>query len=207
VQYHGADRVGRGDVAVAFHGHGVPDERDDARLESYLRMVDEGIRHLIEDRDPLVLAAVDEVAARYRRITGHPAVVEGAVSGNPDDLRAEDLHERALDLMAPRFGRARRDDAARLAAAGDLAVRAVPTVVSAALAGRVEAVFLPLGVHSWGRAGEAPGEVEIHDERRPGDRDLLDLAGAAVWSAGGRVHAVPPAEVPGGGEVAALLRY
>ncbi len=47
----------------------------------------------------------------------------------------------------------------------------------------------------------------MHEQKQPGDRDLLDVAGVATWSAGGKVHALEPAEIPGGGVVAAVLRY
>ncbi len=79
--------------------------------------------------------------------------------------------------------------------------------MSAALVGRVEILFLSIEARVWGTADPDGTNVEVHDERSPKNRELLDLAAVATWSTGGRVHAVADDEVPGGGLVAALLRY
>lgn len=41
----------------------------------------------------------------------------------------------------------------------------------------------------------------------PGDEELIDLAAVETFKNGGRVYAVNPDEVPGGGVLAAVLRY
>jgi hypothetical protein len=202
---HAASRAGRGRVVAQFHGHGTPDELNEEKMAIFLRTVDGGVRHLIDAQAPLVLAGVSEVKAIYRGITRHPTVVEGSIEGNPDRMSLHELWERASSIMAPLLAGARRSDEAAFLAAGDKAAATVPEVVTAATAGRVESLFLPTGIEVWGRAEEL--RVEVHDSRQPGDRDLLDLAGAAVWLRGGTVHAVAAEEVPGGGPVAATLRY
>lgn len=207
LQHHSATRVGRGRVAVTFHGHGVPEEKGGEKLATFLHSVDGALRDLLDPDTPLILAGVAEISAVFRNLSGHPTIVKETIYGNPDELTAEELHEKATALMRPLLEETRRSDAAGFLAAGDLALTAVPDVVSAALMGRVAVLFLPIGIQTWGRVESNGLSIDVHDHRVPGDRDLLDLAGAQAWTAGGRVHAVVPGDVPGQGTVAARLRY
>jgi hypothetical protein len=80
----------------------------------------------------------------------------------------------------------------------------------AARHGRVDSLFVALGVQKWGKFDAATGGVDIHEERQPGDQDLLDLAAVQTFASAGNVYAVDPAQVPGGerhSPVAAVFRY
>ncbi len=207
LQYHAAARVGTGRLTATFHGHGGPDERGSgARLDLFLRAVDRGLHHIVPRRAPLLLAGVEELAGRFREVSAHRGIVDRVLGGNPEETPIDDLHREAVAIMSPLLELARRRDAEAFEGAGELAVSEVRAAVTAALAGRVAALFLPLGVQAWGRVGD-DGETVVHADRLPGDRDLFDVAGVATWSARGTVHAVAPDEVPGPGPVAARLRY
>jgi hypothetical protein len=207
LQHHATARVGRGRVVASFHGHGVPEEKDQEKLATFLRAVDRALRDLVDAGTPLVLAGVEENTALFRNVSAHATILGEAIRGNPDGLSAAELHEDAVRIVRPILKSALQADIAQFLAAGDLAMTEVPDVVSAALAGRVASVFLPVGVQVWGRAEADGSNISVHESRLPGDRDLLDLAGVATWTTGGRVHAVPPGDVPAPGTVAATLRY
>lgn len=207
LQHRGADRVGRGQVTARFHGHGGDLDRDEAKLSTFLRAVDEGLRHLVDDSALLVLAGVDELVGLFRKVSRHPRLAEGHVSGNPDELSSGQLHEQVLPFVQEELADAVTADAGLVQAGGDRAASMVADVVPAAAQGRVEVLFLPVGVQVWGAIASDGMGVDIHEARQPGDRDLLDRAGADAWSSGARVHAVSPGNVPGPGPVAALLRY
>jgi hypothetical protein len=206
LQSRAAGRVGQGRVTAQFHGHGASDERDDAKLGTFLRAVDRGVAQLLDPGDPLLLAGVDEVVGVYRRESDHGSLLDDAVLGNPDALGREELHRRALPIMQAEAERAVEADRDRYRSSGPRSAAAVTDVVPAALDGRIDTLFLPVGTQVWGRVAE-DGTVSVHDARQPGDRDLLDLAAAATWTARGRVRVVGPEDVPGGGELAAILRY
>lgn len=206
LQLHGANRAGQGRVVATFHGHGVPEEGDEARDRAFLRAVDRGVLQLVDRADPLVLAGVKEITALYRDVTGHPNVLDQAIAGNPDEATPLDLHERAWEIVEPHVRARDRQDREALTAAHHRSLDDLTEVVTASLAGRVEALWVPIGRQAWGRVG-ADGSVEVHDDAQSGDRDLLDLAAAATWKRGGRVHVVEPEEVPNRRLVAALLRY
>jgi hypothetical protein len=49
--------------------------------------------------------------------------------------------------------------------------------------------------------------VQVHDQRQPGDEDLLDCAGVHTLLTSETIFAVPPQQIPRPGPAAALLRY
>ncbi len=204
LQHHGADRTGRGEVTARFHGHGTPDEKGDERDRAFLRAVDGVVTRLIERDVPLVPAGVDELIARYRTVSAHPVLSEQAVSGNPDQLSLEDLHELAWPIVDQLVRDLRREDESRFGVAG---LEGLASVLPAALVGRIAVVFVAGDVALWGRTADCGRSIELADDPAPGDRDLLDLVAAAVWTRGGRVHVVPGAEIPGPDVIAAVPRY
>jgi hypothetical protein len=205
LQHHVGMRTGRDRGVAVFHGHGSADQPDVAKLEKYLRAIDHGVRTLIDPESLLVIAGAVEIASRYRKVSGHPSVVEQIVAGNPEHSSADQLRRRAAGIVEPLMTKAVVADAEIFLAAGKRAVSTVEQTVAAALTGRVATLFIPIGVQAWGQVHN--GAVTRHDERMAGDRDLLDLAGAATWSTGGAVYAREPDEIPGKGRVAATLRY
>lgn len=207
LQHHGSGRTGQGRVTAAFHGHGVPEERGEARLEAFLRAVDQGVGHLIETQSPLVLAGVEEITGLYRKVSKHGNLLDDTIGGNPDLEEPRRLHEKALPVLEPLLRQTFEEDAAAFRGAGELATSDVGEATQAAHAGRVASLTVPVGIQVWGRIHADTHEVEIHDEWEPGDRDLLDAAASAAWLTGARIHAVAPDEIPGPGPLAAVLRY
>jgi hypothetical protein len=207
LQSHGAGRVGRGRVTAAFHGQGGAKDAHDADVVRYLRIVDHAVEeHLgVVDGGPIVLAGVAELVAEFRRISRLPHIVDGAVTGNPDELTASELLDRAWPLVEPLSERPRREAAERFLAKAAPTLDMAAAVVGAAEAGRVESLFVPGDVEQWGHAEQ--GGTREDAERRPGDRDLFDVAAIETIRHGGSVYTVPAAEIPGGGQVAANLRF
>ncbi len=209
-QVYIAARGGHGAAAV-FHGHGGGKEVDRIQQERFVRAVDAGLHEIFRsDRAPLVLAGVTYLQAMFRQQTRYPFVLGEGVDGNPEELRPDELHARAWTLVQPVFAEAVQTASDRyLAAAGQGAgaVAAVDDVVRAAVEGRVDTLFVPAGDQVWGAVDAGTHEVVLHDERRPGDEDLLDLAAVQTLSQSGTVFAVPAEDVPGTGPAAALLRY
>ncbi len=204
---YSATRVGRGSVTASFHGQGIGKDTHDADLDRFLTAVDGGVRHLIEDGAPLVLAGVEHLVARYRHLSHVGSIAEGAVFGNPERFRPEQLHAAAWPLVRPGFDEEEKDARTRFLTGRSPNVSTVASAVLAAHDGRVDSVFLPVGVQRWGRFDVAERHVDEHDEHRPGDRDLLDAVAIDTLRAGGRVYAVDPADVPDGGLLAGTLRY
>ena len=85
----------------------------------------------------------------------------------------------------------------------------IKEVVSAAYYGRVEQLFVAVGVQQWGifNPGISTATVDIHSEAELGDEDLLDAAATHTLLNGGTVYAVEPEKVPNQALLAAVFRY
>ena len=208
LQSHAAGRVGRDRVTAAFHGQGAGKSTRTSDIRRYLQAIDHAVvRHRGNSPVPLVLAGVDELVADYRAITRCHHVVDDHIAGNPDQIHANVLAERAWPLVAP-LGQSEEERAREAFGAG--AARTLDTVeqaLVAAAAGHVESIFVPVDEELWGRYTPGSKTLVEHDERRPGDHDLGDVAALETLRHGGRAFAVPAADIPGAGTTAAILRF
>jgi hypothetical protein len=207
----GAPTAGTGaSRRAAFYGTGAPSDDDKQRILRYFQLVDGGLQEMLAgQRIPLVLAGVDYLLPLYREASNYDNILEQDIEGNPEQLSAKELHNRAWALVHPQF-RQEQEEAARLyrqLAGSERATGELAEAVPAASYGRVETLFVPLNVKRWGTFDASANKIEFHEEMQPGDVDLLDLAAVQTLVNGGTVYAVDSGNVPGDGMLAALLRY
>ena len=210
IQFHtGTSTARHGDRAGTFHGHDPSDE-DKTRILRWFQQIDDAIHGLLlGEQSPMVLAGVEFLFPLYKQANSYHALVEKGIPGNPDELKPEELHAQAWPLVAPVFQQAQENAAARYYQLSDTdqSTTDVKEAVLAAHYGRVADLFVPLGVQIWGTYDLEANSVHIHEEKQPGDRDLLDLAAIQTILNGGTVFAVEQERVPEGALLAAVLRY
>jgi len=209
LQFHTGTGRGRGAMRSAvFHGHGEPGDDDKTEILTFLRVVAGGVEKLLRaGHAPLILAGVEHLTAMFQRATSYRYLLNQVIRGNPDQMTPLELHAVAWPLAARHFARAEAEAAQLCHEAAPGTSNDLPQIIQAAYEGRVESVFVPVGVQKWGRFDPASHAAEIHPSRLPGDRDLFDVVALQSLATGGEVFAVAPGEVPGGGEIAATLRY
>jgi hypothetical protein len=210
IQYHTGTKTARAGDSPVYHGQGGGEDDTKAEIRKFFSLLDRGVTALIGDRSaPLVLAGVEFLFPIYRQSSSHPALVEGGVPGNPEELTAEELHERAWPLVEPVFTRSQESAADRygeLAGTGHASSQ-LEEVITAAADGRVETLFVALGTRRWGWFDPDGRRVELAEQDGPGHEDLVDFAAIQTLLKGGRVFAVQPEQVPEGAPVAAVYRY
>ena len=212
LQFHtGTSGRTRGGVRPAvFHGQGGGEDDVKLEIQKFFNLLDRGIAALIADRSaPLVLAGVEFLFPLYRQVSEHPHLVDGGVPGNADELPADELHRRAWPVVEPEFTRDQEEARRRfreLLGTGQASSR-LEEVLTAAHDGRVDTLFVALGVRRWGSFDPAERTLELADHNGPGTEDLVDLAATRTLLTGGTVYAVAPEHVPDHAEVAAVYRY
>jgi len=209
LQFHtGTPSVGKTRAAV-FHGHDMS-KKVKAKLLNWFRMIDKELSKLLAGgQAPVVLAGVENLCSLYREASTYSHLVDKGISGNPEELKSEELHSQGYDLVEPVFMKAREDGAAQyrqLAGTGQTTTD-VQEAVKVAYHGRLSLLFVALAVRVWGRFDPDLNSVEIHEDPEPGDEDLLDLAAIQSLLNGGTVYAVEPEQVPDHAALAAVLRY
>jgi hypothetical protein len=210
LQFHTGTPAALGRRAAMFHGQGVGIDDTKDNLLEYFRQIDRGLHEALRDEDaPLVLAAVDYYFPLYKEVTDYPHVVDSGIAGNPEALRPEALQAQAWPLVEPIFQQAYTAAVGayqRYAGTGRTA-RALAAIVPAAYHGRVDTLFVALGVQEWGTFNPPAQEVRLSPHPEPAHADLLDLAAIHTFLNRGTVYAVAPEQVPDQTTAAAVLRY
>jgi hypothetical protein len=215
IQFHTATSApgGRGgDRPAIFHGHGGGEEAGKSDILRYFHQVDHGLREWLGTRQaPLVLAGVEYLLPLYQEANSYPHLVADGLTGNPDDLRAEELHARAWEIVRPLIIQPREaavEKFKQLSGAGSpLASTEVGEIVAAAYYGRVESLFARLGAQQWGRFDPETGQATLESGPTADNEDLLDMAAVQAYLNRGAVYVVPADQMPGWQPLAATFRY
>lgn len=210
VQTHSAQPALRGKQSAVFHGQGGGVDPKKAELLTYCRAIDRAVARVLHGHtQPLVFAGVGYLFSMYQTINSYPHLAPAAIEGSPDYLTPHVLRERGWAIAEPLL-RAKQTEAARQfsAAVGNgLASTDIPEVVQASCEGRLATLFVSDSGQLWGRVDPATHRVDLLDGRQPDAVELLNLAARATHESRGEVFVVPADEIPGGGVLAAVLRY
>ena len=216
VQMHTQGASQNGDADQRHRGHGSSEDQSREpkdQLKRFFREIDESVSGYIGGEDvPLVLAGVSEYLPLYQGVNSYPNLVEDdIVAGNPEHLDMKELHNEAWDIVESVLQDRQREEMDRFRETyhqnGGLASSNFHEILPACAYGRVETLFVPVGQYRWGRFDPETNTVEVHDSQQPGDGDLLNYAAVSAYMNGARVHALQPANMPGGRSVAATFRY
>lgn len=205
------EHVSRGERRPGmFHGHGVGHDDTKDRILRYFQQIDRSLHEVLRhEQAPLLLAGVDYLLPIYQEANTYRYLVDQGITGNPELLGEQELHELAWPLVQPYFLQSQQEAVARYGALTGTGKTScdLKEIVPAACYGRVDSLFVAVWVQQWGTFDREANIVELHPEAQPGDEDLLDLAAIQTLRNGGAVYAVPPEEVPDAPPVAALYRY
>jgi hypothetical protein len=204
---------GYGAEPEVFHGQAAAEEQEPKkRIRKYFQRIDEGLRALWAGGKaaPLILAGVEYLLPLYAEANEYPHLVAQGITGSPDQWTDEELHDKAWEIVKPEFQADQTEAVNRykpLAAAGQQASDDLQEIVRGAYFERVEVLFVPKGRHRWGSFDPETGEITVHEERQPGDEDLLDFAAMHTLANNGNVYVIPSEQMPDAGPAAAIFRW
>lgn len=144
LQHQSAPRNSSGNN-TSFHGHDPAEEVDDD-TKRYLRAVAKVVdEHMKDHEQPLILAGTENRMGNLRKHLTYGNVLSYSVSGNHEDLSAQQLYEAAVRI-ATSYDQARRQDLVDIltSSAPELVVTGKQEILKAAEAGRVERLYLPV---------------------------------------------------------------
>jgi hypothetical protein len=210
LQFHTGTGDGDGNRPAMFHGHGVGIDDTKDEILRYFRIIDQKLGEILTSKEaPVVMAGVDYLLPIFRSTGSNLHLLEEGISGNPEEATDRELHQKAWPVVEPFFRRDLQDALKRFAelngtglASGDF-----DTVLRACCNGRTETLFFGKGIHKFGTYDLHKQRIDVHEAEMSGDEELIDLAAVETFKNGGRVYAVNADEVPGGGVLAAVLRY
>lgn len=171
-------------------------------------MVDAALRPVLRGSDlPLLVAAAEPMASIFRAVCHHPQLAPLAVPGSGDhtpDGEIETAARAVLDALHAAELRGLAGRHAMLANQGR-ATNDLAQAARAATFGAVDTLILDMDAEVPGLLDEETGALTLGE--RPGGYSVTDEIARRAWRTGARVLSVRAGEVPGGGELAALLRY
>jgi hypothetical protein len=182
-----------GSMQGVLFGTGSESEKEQDRVRHFLKEVERGVTKIMQrDAEPLILAGVEYDVAIYRQLNTYPHLLEQAIHGSPERLTAQNLHERAWEIVSQCPSEPLRKALAnyREQSGAALLLGDTGAIVKAAAEGRVAGLFLS---ESAGAAGQPD--------------DPLNVAALETVLHGGWAFALNPAEMPAKDSAAALLRF
>lgn len=199
-------------VGGMHHGQGSKKDELDVDIERFFRAVDRAIldHHSKPGGLPLIIAALAEYHAPFRRLSHNRQLLDDGIEANPDALGDDELREFAWRCMEPLYLQrlqliTDRYGAARGANRGE---DALPQVALAAVVGRVDVLLLEPDRRLEGSMDPVTGVLHIADTvATPAPGDVLDDLAEAVLRNGGEVIVVPPERMPSATGLAAIYRY
>lgn len=201
---------GKGGAGI-FHGHNPADD-EKTNILRFFQSVDAGLNDLLEEKNiPMVLACVEYLLPIFREASSYQNLLEEGITGNPDRESLKELHEKAWSIIKPILEGSQKKAFEKFeqlnGQKSELATSDLKEAVKAAVFGQVETIFVPLERQQWGRYDAEKNKVIMQNEPEPENEDLFNFAATQTLLNSGQVFVVPPEQMPGGGDIAAILRY
>lgn len=197
--------------SAIYHGHGGgPGDEEKDRILRYFRAIDKGMQELLQDEQaPLVFAGVEYLLPIYQEANTYRYLMETGITGNPEELRPEELHQAAWEIVAPHFARAQSEalELYQQMIATNQAANTIRQILPAAYQGRVQTAFVPHNKQLWGTFDPETSEVHLAAEETPDTYDLYDQFAVYTLMRKGQVFVVEPGTLPDGADAAAIFRY
>ena len=206
-----ASAVGTANVnSRSYSGRKGGAEGQKVLLRQYARQVDAALRPVLAGRsEPLILAAGAPLDSIYRSVNSHPGLTETGIATSPARMTEAELGAQAREIMDTLH----RD---RLAALGGLlkarenegrASTDIAQTARAATYGAVDTLIVDIESVVPGTVADEDGAVSFADAPSAETYGVVDEIAGRVLATGGQVLGVRRDEVPGGGDLAAILRF
>lgn len=185
-------------------------EGQKVRMREYAQSIARAIRPtVLASSRPLIIAGTEPLASIYRSVSTFPRLTDAVIAGNPeersdDDLAAaarpilDELYAAELATLADRFG----SNAAHGRAVTDLT-----DVARAATSNAIDTLLFDIDQKVSGTVDDESGLVTLSDDDDAINYGVVDEIVRRALLSDARVFAVRADQVPGGGPVAALVRF
>lgn len=197
----------------AFHGQGSPDrDKHQEDILQFCHVIDDALHEKLRNQKvPLVLAGVEYMPPIYQEANTYPHLVEASITGSPESMASEELHDKAWQIAEPLFHQAEQQAIERyqelLGSDTGKASNNIKEIIPAAYYQRIDSLFVPVNQHLWGNFDPDAMTVDLHPEPEPDDEDMLDFAAIHTLLNGGTVYVVEPEKMPDKTLAAAIFRY
>lgn len=204
-----ASAVGKSTINDRTHSgrvHGSEGQK--VRLAQYIRQIDNALRPILAATDmPLVLAATEPLSSLFRGVSSLH-VLDGTIAGSPDRSTDAELAAAARPILDAAYAKTIADLRALFEQRSGQ--RRTTTDISdaarAATFGGIDTILVDMDTIIPGTVDEATGVVTFADKNDAANYGVVDEIALRALLSGAHVMAVRKADIPGGKELAAILR-
>lgn len=179
--------------------------------EKFFRLVDRAIlkNYSRPSGLPLLLAALPEHQAEFRRISRNPFLLPEGVEIHPDALSVDALRQQAWRVIEPHYlaRLAGLVEMFEVAKSRELGTEDLEEIAQAAAGGRVATLLVDADRHIPGRVLPESSSIELDDAASAHVDDVLDDLAELVLESKGQVVIVPAERMPTQTGVAAVYRF
>jgi hypothetical protein len=183
---------------------------ENASLTRYARAVDHALRPVLAGHErPLIVAAAEPMASVFRKVCSYPHVADRVIPGSADHRPDHELAAGAREVLDAIYA-AEIGDLRALYVTREAQGRATADIAQAARAatfGAVDALIVDMDATVPGAVDEEDGKVTFADQADAVNYGVVDEIARRALQSGARVVAARRADIPGGGDLAAILRY
>jgi hypothetical protein len=185
-------------------------EGQNVRFRQYARQVNAALRAVLAGRDtPLILAATGRLSSVFRSVNSYPHLLAEGIDDSPEritDAQLADASRPLLDASYQREVASLRDLYAKRADQGR-ATSDLSDAGRAATFGAIEALMVDIDKVVPGQINEETGAITFVENPDANTYGVIDEIAGRALANGARVLGVPQADLPGGSDLAAILRY
>ncbi|MFF1572339.1 hypothetical protein ACFVWR_06285 [Leifsonia sp. NPDC058292] len=188
----------------------VGEEGQKVRMREYAQAVDRALRPLLaSSTEPLILAASEPLLGIYPAVNTYQHLVDEVISGSPEEKSEEELAAAARHVLdtvyASKVAKLQDEFGSRIAAGTALAD--LSDIARAATFGAVETLIFDIDRRVPGTIDDESGAITLADDDEPGNYGVVDEIIRRSLASKAKVYALRAEDVPGGGAVAAAVRF
>lgn len=195
-----------------FHGQGGAslDVQKKDEIRQFFHVLNGALAaYLRDDHTPLVFAGVEYLFPIFKETCKHKGLIDEPVTGNPDRLRADEIHAKAWAVVEPHF---HKDCDTALAlynarAGTDTVTHDIDDIIRAAKIGQIDTLLVTEEARNPRTQGDLPSDEPELAANDAAAGDLVNYAVLQTLANGGRVFVLHKNKVLTGGPIHALLRY
>lgn len=206
-----ADSVGKSTLNKRNYSRRLhASEGQNIRFQQYARKVDAALRPILAGREtPLILAATGRLADVFLQLNSYPHLLPDTISESPDRLSAGELAEKARPVLDAAYEQEIREirELFEQRTSDGRTVTDVSDAARAATFGAVETLLVDIDSVVPGFVDDETGAVTFSESEDATSYGVVAEIAARALSSGAQVLGVRRDEIPGKGDLAAILRY